>query len=189
MKKYNVAILVGSLRKESWNRKLANAIVELKSERLEFEFIELPISFYNEDLDTAKPPADWQNFRSQIRKADAVLLVTPEYNRSVPAVLKNAVDVASRPYGNAPIVKKPCAVVSASIGAVGGALGSVNLRQALAGAGAVVMQQPEVFLANAASQWDEKGKLNDKSMKFLGTFVAALTEFLDTETIRHIHKL
>ncbi len=184
---FHVAILVGSLRKESWNRKLADAIVQLKTDRLQFEFVELPTSFYNEDLEAASPPADWQRFRTQIGKADAVLFATPEYNRTMPAILKNAVDIASRPFGNATIVKKPCAIVSTSIGAVGGALSSVSLRQSLAGAGALVMQQPEIYVSNAASLWDENGKLDNKTVKFLGTFTAALIEFLDM--VKHKPKL
>src|SRR3974390_138502 len=116
----NVAVLVGSLRKDSINRKVANALAELAPKGLKLSIVEIgQLPLYNPDVDD-KPPAEWTAFRERIRAADAVLFVTPEYNRSVPAPLKNAIDVGSRPYGKSAWSGKPGAVVSASPGAIGG---------------------------------------------------------------------
>src|SRR5262245_55203964 len=95
----DIAVLVGSLRKESYNRRAAEALARVAPQHLRFRHIDLTVSLYNQDLDTDDPPADWIRLREEIRPADAVLFATPEYNRSVPGVLKNAIDVASRPYG------------------------------------------------------------------------------------------
>src|ERR1700710_2661109 len=111
----NVCVLVGSLRKASFNRMLANALISLAPSSLQLDIVEIgQLPLYNEDLDTNSPPAPWTNFRQRVKAADAVLFVTPEYNRSVPAVLKNALDVGSRPYGSSVWDGKPGAVVSVS---------------------------------------------------------------------------
>src|SRR5438105_376436 len=116
----NVAVLVGSLRKDSLNRKMANALIALNATPLKFEIVEFGnLPLYNQDLDTENAPAAWVSFRRQIRGADAFLFVTPEYNRSVPGGLKNALDVGSRPYGNSAWEGKPGAVISVSPGAQG----------------------------------------------------------------------
>src|SRR5258706_1412925 len=117
----DVVVLVGSLRKESLNRKVANALIALNAAPLKFGFAEFGhLPLYNQDLDGDNPPAPWVSFRQQIKSADAALFVTPEYNRSVPGALKNALDVGSRPYGKNVWNDKPGAVVSASPGAIGG---------------------------------------------------------------------
>src|SRR5512143_2904061 len=117
----NVAVLVGSLRKASFNRRVANALATLAPGSLRLEIVEIrDLPLYDQDLDDeSRPPAAWQSFRSRIKAADAVLFVTPEYNRSVPGVLKNAIDVGSRPYGKSVWCGKPGAVISVSPGAIG----------------------------------------------------------------------
>ena len=130
----NVAVLVGSLRKASLNRKLAAALIKLSPEALRSEVIEIgELPLYNQDLeDATEPPTAWTTFRHRIKGFDAVLFVTPEYNRSVPGVLKNALDVGSRPSGKSVWNSKPAAVVSATPGAIGGFGANHHLRQALA---------------------------------------------------------
>src|SRR5258708_22665037 len=120
-KPINVCVLVGSLRKASFNGMLANALIWLAPSSLKLDIIEVgQLPFYNEDLETAAPPAPWTAFRQRVKAADAVLFVTPEYNRSVPAALKNALDVSSRPYGISVWDRKPAAIVSGSPGASSG---------------------------------------------------------------------
>jgi chromate reductase len=130
MTTYKIAVLIGSLRKESWNRKIANALITLAPDVIEPEVISIgDLPFYNEDLETS-PPAEWLEFRSKLASFDGVLFVTPEYNRSVPAVLKNAIDVGSRPYGKSCWDGKPGAVVSVSPGNIGAFGANHHLRQA-----------------------------------------------------------
>ena len=115
---YSVAVVVGSLRKESYNRKVARALSELAPSSLALKIVEIgELPLYNEDIDQDSPPAAYSDFRSQLQAADALLFVTPEYNRSVPAPMKNAIDVGSRPYGKSAFSGKPGAVLSASPGA------------------------------------------------------------------------
>jgi chromate reductase len=127
----DIAVMVGSLRKDSINRKVANALVELAPATLRLSIIEIGhLPIYNQDGDES-PPAAWTQFRERIKSADAVLFVTPEHNRSVPAALKNAIDVGSRPYGKSAWAGKPGAVVSASPGSIGGFGANHHLRQSL----------------------------------------------------------
>lgn len=179
---HNVAVLVGSLRKDSFNRKIANAIAALAPAGLTFE--QLPIGdlpFYNEDLETDSPPAQWTAFREKIRSADAVLFMTPEYNRSVPGVLKNAIDVASRPYGKSVFSGKPAAVASASIGPIGGFGANHHLRQSLVFLDMPVLQQPEMYIATAQNLFDEAGKLKSADTeKFLRSFGEKLEKWIGT---------
>ena len=138
-----IAVLVGSLRKGSYNKKLAREIIDLAPESLEMEIIEIgQLALYNEDLDE-NPPAEWVEFRQKIKDADGYLFFTPEYNRSVSAVLKNALDVGSRPYGQNNWASKPGAVVSSSISALGGAVANHTLRQSLVFLDVYTMQQPD----------------------------------------------
>lgn len=128
----NVCVLVGSLRKASFNGLLANALISLAPSSMKLDIVEVgQLPFYNEDLETATPPAPWTAFRERIKAADAVLFVTPEYNRSVPAVLKNALDVGSRPYGSSVWDRKPGAIVSGSPGAIAGVGANHHLRHRL----------------------------------------------------------
>lgn len=168
---YSVAVVVGSLRKESLNRKVARALAELAPSNLKLHSVEIgELALYNEDID-ANPPQTYKTFREQIRSSDAVLFVTPEYNRSVPGVLKNAIDVGSRPYGQSAWNGKPGAVISVSPGAVGGFGANHHLRQSLVFLDVPCMQQPEAYIAGAATLFDEHGKLSEKTRPFLQAFI------------------
>jgi chromate reductase len=169
-----VAVIVGSLRKDSWSRKVAHALVAVAPPGLEYSFVEIAdLPFFNQDLEAA-PPGQWVRFRDQVRHADAVLWVTPEYNRSVPAVLKNALDVGSRPYGQSVFNGKPAAVVSVSMGAIGGFGANHHLRQSLAFLNMPTLQQPEAYIGMAHTLFDDQGRLtNEATQKFLAQFGAA----------------
>ena len=168
MPQRNVAVLVGSLRKASFNRKMALALEKLAPETLKLSIVEIgALALYDEDLEAEPPPA-WLEFRAAVRGADAVLFVTPEYNRSVPGGLKNAIDVGSRPYGQSVWSKKPCAVVSVSPGAIGGFGANHHLRQSLVFLDMPVLQQPEAYIGGAATLFAEDGGIaSDGTRKFL----------------------
>ena len=168
----DVVVIVGSLRKGSINRKVANALVELAPARLKLSIIEIGhLPIYNQDGDD-NPPAEWSAFRDRIGAADAVLFVTPEHNRSVPAALKNALDVGSRPYGKSAWSGKPGAVVSASPGAIGGFGANHHLRQSLVFLNVPAMAQPEAYIGGADKLFDANGKLvNDATRTFLQGFM------------------
>jgi chromate reductase len=170
----NVAVIVGSLRKDSINRKVANALTELAPPGLKLSVVEIgQLPIYNQDGDE-NPPAEWRAFRERIRSADAVLFVTPEHNRSVPAALKNALDIGSRPYGKSAWNGKPGAVVSASPSAIGGFGANHHLRQSLVFLNVPAMAQPEAYLGHADKLFDASGKLvNDGTRKFLQDFMQA----------------
>lgn len=173
-KVYTIAVLVGSLRKESINRKVALALAQLAPANLKLNIVEIgELALYNEDLDGATPPAAYTTFRQQVAEADGVLFVTPEYNRSVPAALKNAIDVGSRPYGQSAWSGKPGAVISVSPGAIGGFGANHHLRQSLVFLNVPCMQQPEAYLGGAGSAFDESGKLSEKTKPFLQAFIDA----------------
>jgi chromate reductase len=177
-KVYSVAVLVGSLRKESLNRKVALALKSLAPESLNLNIVEIgDLPLYNEDIDVT-PPAAYADFRSQLQAADAVLFVTPEYNRSVPAALKNAIDVGSRPYGQSSWANKPGAVISVSPGAIGGFGANHHLRQSLVFLNVPCMQQPEAYVGNAGSLFDESGALAEKSKPFLQGFIDAYAQWV-----------
>lgn len=173
-KSRNVAVIVGSLRKESINRKVANALSELAPASLKLSIVEIgQLPIYNQDVDE-NPPAAWTQFRERIRAADAVLFVTPEHNRSVPAALKNAIDIGSRPYGKSAWSGKPGAVVSASPGGIGGFGANHHLRQSLVFLNVPAMAQPEAYLSGADKYFGSDGKLtNDDTRKFLEGFMQA----------------
>lgn len=171
-KVYTIAVLVGSLRKESINRKVALALAQLAPANLKLNIVEIgELALYSEDLDGATPPAAYTTFRQQVAAADGVLFVTPEYNRSVPAALKNAIDVGSRPYGQSAWSGKPGAVISVSPGAIGGFGANHHLRQSLVFLNVPCMQQPEAYLGGAGSAFDESGKLSEKTKPFLQAFI------------------
>jgi chromate reductase, NAD(P)H dehydrogenase (quinone) len=147
----DVAVLVGSLRKESFTRKMALALAGLAPRTLRLEIVEIRhLDLYDEDLEK-QTPASWVTFRDRVRRADAVLFATPEYNRSVPGGLKNAIDVGSRPYGSSVWQGKPGAVMSVSPGAIGGFGANHHLRQSLVFLDVPVMQQPETYIGAAAT--------------------------------------
>src|SRR6266478_5395020 len=181
-KPMNVCVLVGSLRKASFNGMLANALIWLAPSSLKLDIVDIgQLPFYNQDLETDPPPAPWTAFRQRVKAADAVLFITPEYNRSVPAVLKNPLDVGSRPYGSSVWDRKPGAVVSGSPGAIGAFGANHHLRQSLVFLNVPTMQQPEAYVGHADKLFDEQGKLvNDGTRKFLQEFMQAFASWAET---------
>jgi len=175
-----VAVVVGSLRKESINRRTAEALARLAPESLKLEIVEwadLPV--YDQDFD-ADPKPEWTAFRDAIRGYDAVLFVTPEYNRSIPGGLKNAIDVGSRPYGHSVWSGKPAGVVSVSPGALGGFGANHHLRQSLAFLDMPVLQQPEAYFGNAGTYFDEAGELaNDATRQVMERFIVAFAAWVE----------
>lgn len=182
-KKVDVAVIVGSLRKGSINRMVANALIEQAPDGLKLSIVEIrDLPMYNQDLDE-NPPAAWKVFREQIKAADSVLFVTPEYNRSVPAALKNAIDIGSRPYGSSVWTGKPGAIISASPGAIGGFGANHHLRQCLVFLDVPAMQQPEAYLSAAHKLFNEEGKLiNEDTQKFFKKFLESYAKWVDTNS-------
>jgi chromate reductase len=176
----NVAVLIGSLRKESFTRKVANAVAKLAPPTLKFEIVEIgQLSLYNQDLETSPPP-DWVAFRDKLRVADALLFATPEYNRSVPGALKNAIDIGSRPKDSSPFNGKPGAVISVSPGALAGFGANHHLRQMLVFLNVPAMQQPEAYIGGANKLFDASGNLtNDSTRDFLKAFVDAFARWVE----------
>jgi chromate reductase, NAD(P)H dehydrogenase (quinone) len=170
---YKIAIIVGSLRKDSLNRKVARSICALRGDNLDCSMIEIgDLPLYNQDLDTS-PPEQWTRFRKQVASADGVLFCSPEYNRGIPGVLKNAIDVGSRPYGQSVFDKKPAAIVTASPGAIGGFGSNHQIRQACVFLNMPVMQQPEAYLGHVTDDsFDASGCLKDGPLKDLVTTLA-----------------
>jgi chromate reductase len=176
-----VAVLVGSLRKASLTRKMAKALIDLAPAALSLSIVEIgDLQLYNEDLETDAPPA-WVAFREAVRPVDGLLFVTPEYNRSVPGGLKNAIDVGSRPYGKSVWSGKPGAVVSVSPGAIGAFGANHHLRQSLVFLDVPTMQQPEAYIGGAATLFDEQGGIaNEASKTFLARFMASFAAWVET---------
>jgi chromate reductase len=176
---YDVAVLVGSLRRESFTRKIAKALIGLAPDTLKLEIVEIAsLPLYNQDLDESDPPEAWRAFRARIAPADAVLFATPEYNRSVPAPLKNAIDVGSRPYGHSVWSGKPGAVVSVSPGAIGGFGANHHLRQTLVFLNVPPLQQ-EAYIGNVTSLLNEAGELtNESTRKFLQGYMQAFADWI-----------
>ena len=182
-----VAVVVGSLRKESFNRKIAHALAAVAPATLKFDIVEIgDLPLYNQDLETPdNVPETWARFRKQIKSADAVLFVTPEYNRSVPAALKNAIDVGSRPYGQSAWSGKPCGVISSSIGAVGGFGANHHLRQSLVFLDMPVLQQPEAYIGAADKLFGADGKLNNEGTAgFLKKYAETFAAWIETHSKR-----
>jgi chromate reductase, NAD(P)H dehydrogenase (quinone) len=176
----NVAVLVGSLRKESFSRKTANALIELAPPGLRLAIVEIrDLPLYNQDDDANPPPAS-AAFKQKIMECDAVLFVTPEYNRSVPGVLKNAIDIASRPYGKSAWNGKPAGVVSCSPGAIGGFGANHHLRQSLVFLNMPAMQQPEAYVNGIDKAFDASVKLVDDTKRdFLRKFMEAFAAWTE----------
>jgi chromate reductase len=177
----NVAVLVGSLRKASYNRMMAHVLADLAGPDLQLGIVEIgALPLYNEDLDGDGAPAPWTAFRQAIAAADAVLFVTPEYNRSVPGALKNAIDVGSRPYGRNVWSGKPGAVISLSPGALGGFGANHHLRQSLVFLNVPAMAQPEAYIGKAGDLFGPDGRLaNDGARAFLEGFMKAFAAWID----------
>ena len=178
----SVAVFVGSLRKESFNRKMARALMELAPPSLKFDNVEIgQLPLYNQDDDDGgHPPAAYTAFRQRVKAVDAVLFVTPEYNRSVPGVLKNAIDVGSRPYGQSAWEGKPGAIVSVSPGAIGGFGANHHLRQSFVFLNMPVLQQPEAYIGNASKLFDKEGALaSDETRALFKKFIDAFAALIE----------
>jgi chromate reductase len=183
MPNYKIAILVGSLRQGSINKKIARSICGLRGDNLDCSMVEIgDLPLYNEDLDKESPPEQWIRFRQQVGAADGILFCTPEYNRGVPGLLKNAIDVGSRPYGKSVWDQKPAAIVSASPGSIGGFGANHQLRQACVFLNMPVMQQPEAYLGHVSDDsFDADGCLKEGPLKELVTKLAlAFHDWVDT---------
>jgi len=170
---YKIAIIVGRLREGSINRKVARSICGLRNDNLDCSMIEIgDLPLYNQDLD-ANPPEPWVRFRSAIAAADGVLFCSPEYNRGIPGVLKNAIDIGSRPYGQSVFDKKPAAIVTASPGSIGGFGANHQIRQAGVFLNMPMMQQPEAYLGHVSDEaFDDGGCLKEGPLKELITGLA-----------------
>lgn len=181
MSSKKVGILIGSLRKESFNRKAAINLIQLAGNNLECEIIEIGnLPLYSQDYDS-NPPKEFTQFREKIKQCDAILFFTPEYNRSVPGILKNAIDIGSRPYGQSVWAKKPAGVISVSIGAMGGFGANHHLRQSLVFLDMPCMQQPELYIGNVSKLFADNGVLIDETVKGLLTnFVLAYDQWINT---------
>ena len=180
---HHVLVIVGSLRKESFSLKIANALAKLAPSTLKVEVVTPHgISFFNQDLE-ANPPADWLAFREKIQKSDGVIFVTPEYNRAIPGVLKNAIDVASRPYGKSSFLGKPTGIVSNSPGPLGGVNAAKSLQNILPGISGTIMGQPETYLNAVGDAFDEKGNLTKESLqKVLQQYIDAFAAFVQKQS-------
>ncbi|TQF31797.1 NADPH-dependent FMN reductase [Bradyrhizobium sp. UNPA324] len=174
---HTIVTIAGSLRKESFSLKIANALAKLAPDTLKLEVITpAGISFFNQDLEGA-PPADWLAFRDKLQRSNGVLFVTPEYNRSIPGVLKNAIDVASRPYGKSSLLGKPVGIISNSPGPLGGVSAAKHLQNILPGISGLLLQQPEIYLNAVGDAFDTDGNLIKDSLKtvlqqYIGAFAA-----------------
>ncbi|WP_257657763.1 NADPH-dependent FMN reductase [Parapedobacter lycopersici] len=179
MKTYNIAVCVGSLRQASLNKKVAHALIAMAPQSLELHVVDISqLALYNEDLDQSPPP-EWAAFRKEIRESDGILFVTPEYNRSIPSVLKNAIDVGSRPYGQSTWDGKPAAIVSVSPSSIGGFGANHHLRQALVFLNMPAMQQPEAYIGNAGELFDRNDQLvKESTRKFLNGFIDAFAAWV-----------
>jgi chromate reductase len=169
-----IAVIVGSLRKESWNRKLALALIKLAPASLKLEIVEIgQLPLYNQDLDdNGTPPKEWTAFRDQMKNFAGILFVTPEYNRSIPAPMKNAIDVGSRPFGASIWGGKPAAVISSSPGAMGGFGANQHLRQTFVFLDIPSMQMPEAYIANVSNLFDENSNITkEDTKKFLQHYI------------------
>ena len=173
MDKHNIAIIVGSLRESSVNRKVAKTMCAIRDDSLECSIVEIgDLPLFNQDIE-GNPPAEWVAFREKIAAVDGVLFVTPEYNRGIPGALKNAIDVGSRPYGKSVFAKKPAAVVTASPGGVGGFGCNHQLRQCCVFLDMPVMAQPEAYLGHVTDDsFDADGQLKDGPLKDVVTTLA-----------------
>lgn len=183
-KTFNVAVLVGSLRQDSMNRKLAGALVERAPASLQCNTVQIgDLPLYNPDLDSDDKPASWQRFRDEMGACNAILFVTPEYNRSIPASIKNALDVGSRPMGESVWNGKPAAVVTGSPGGVGGFGANHILRQSLVFLNVPAMQQPEAYIGGIGDLFDDSAKVTKpETSEFLEKFMQAFATWIS----RHV---
>ncbi|MDR4888323.1 NAD(P)H-dependent oxidoreductase [Fredinandcohnia sp. QZ13] len=176
-----IGIILGSLRKESFSKKIANNVASLFPEGYEAEIVEIGnLALYNQDFDDENNvPAEYTAFRNKMKEIDAVLFITPEYNRSVPAVLKNALDVGSRPYGASVWNGKPAAIISQSPGNLSAFGANHHLRQSLVFLNMPIVQQPEAYIGNVIGLLDDEGKIKDEgTVEFLQSFVNAFVDLI-----------
>jgi chromate reductase len=174
-----IVVIAGSLRKESFTLKIAHALAKLAPASLKLEVTTLhDISFFNQDLEAA-PPADWLSFREKLQTSNGVIFVTPEYNRSIPGVLKNAIDVGSRPYGKSSFLGKPIGIISNSPGPLGGVSAAKHLQNILPGISGPIMGQPETYLNGIGDAFNDKGECVKESLqKILEQYLAAFAAFV-----------
>jgi chromate reductase, NAD(P)H dehydrogenase (quinone) len=183
MASHNIVVIVGSIRKESHTLKVANALAKLSPKSLKLDVVTLNgLSFFNQDLE-ATPPGDWLAFREKIQKSAGVLFVTPEYNRSIPGVLKNAIDVGSRPYGKSSFLGKPIGIISNSPGPLGGVSAAKHLQNIMPGIAGPILGQPETYLNGVGDAFDEKGNLVKESLqKVLQQYIDAFAAFIERQS-------
>lgn len=180
MASYRVAVLLGSLRKDSFSSRIGKALASVAPESLKLETVSIAeLPFYNQDLETDTPPPAWATFRETMRACDAVLFVTPEYNRSVPAVLRNAIDVGSRPWGKILWGGKPAAIVSQSPGALGGMAANHSLRIPVTILGMPLLPSPEVYLSHVGDLFGADGSISKAETKeFLTKMMAGFADWI-----------
>lgn len=181
-----IAVLVGSLRRDSINRKMAKVLMSLASKSLVLKIIEInDLPLYNQDPDDeGKPYTAWVKFRKHIKACDGVLFVTPEYNRSIPGALKNAIDIGSRPYSQSVWSKKPAAIMSVSPGTMGGFGANHHLRQSLVCLDMPTLQQPEAYIGSAIQLFNAEGEIsNPDTRKFLEKFMDVFANWVQINSI------
>lgn len=180
-KHISIAVIVGSLRKDSVNRKAALALARMSPDHVQLRIAEIgDLPLYDEDVEATGTPAPWTRFREEVGASDAVLFVTPEYNRSVPGALKNAIDVGSRPYGKSAWAGKPAAIMSLSPGALGAFGANHHLRQSLVFLDMPILQQPEAYVGNAFSLFDENGSFASEGTEhFFQSFIDAFAAWIE----------
>ncbi|OCG26081.1 ACP phosphodiesterase [Gilliamella sp. wkB108] len=175
-----IAVLVGSLRKDSYNLKVAKVFQKIAPPSLSLNIIQIgDLPLYNEDIDNQTPPTAYTRFRQEIADCQGVIFVTPEYNRGLPAVIKNAIDVGSRPYGKSVWSKKPAAIVSVSPGAIGGFGANHQLRQCLVFLDMPTLQQPEAYFGGVNTAFDANGNITEKSKEFLSLIINAYANWVE----------
>ncbi|GAA4826466.1 NADPH-dependent FMN reductase [Marinicella pacifica] len=171
MAKKNIALIVGSLRKDSYNRKVAHELMRLAPDELDLNIVEIgDLPLYNEDLEAETPQA-WSDFRHAMKSSDGVIFISPEYNRSIPGALKNAIDVGSRPYGQSVWQGLPGAVITASQSAIGGFGSNHNIRQAVVFLDIPMMPQPEAYIGQIQNLLDDNDRLVPDTEKFVQKFI------------------
>lgn len=174
-----IAIIVWSLRKESWSKKLAQEIVKMSSNKIDMKIIEIwKLEFYNEDLEINLPKS-WEDFRNNMKEMDGFLFITPEYNRSIPWVIKNAIDVWSRPYWQSIWTSKPWAVISLTMWWLWGFWANHILRQSMVFLDVYMMQQPEIYLSEIQNSFDENWNLTERTQKYIQNFLDSFENWIN----------
>lgn len=174
-----IAVLVWSLRNDSYNKKIAKQLIALAPATLEMKIVSIDMPLFNEDLDNDTPPQAWTDFRNTIKDADGVVFVTPEYNRNTTAVLKNALDVASRPWGQNVWAWKPGAVISVSMSPIGGYAANHAIRQTAVVLDIPMLQQPEAYIKNIHTLFNKEGELEEDTKGFLQRYINAYAAWVE----------